>query len=113
MKLLAVDLKKFMEEVEQCFSEKMLTEGKIWDLQDQFRTLKKSIVNLYTCTKNYKEKFVAELQQVTNLLDEEREKEEMKQYIPNRTKSDEKQKGGFFENVFGLGKTKSKGKKGK
>ena len=66
LKLLAVDLKKFMEEVEKSLSEDMLSEGKIWDLQDQFKTLKKSIVNLFTCTKNYKEKFVAELQQVTN-----------------------------------------------
>ena len=66
LKLLAVDLKKFMEEVEKSISEDMLSEGKIWDLQDQFKTLKKSIVNLFTCTKNYKEKFVAELQQVTN-----------------------------------------------
>ena len=55
-----------MEEVEKSLSEDMLSEGKIWDLQDQFKTLKKSIVNLFTCTKNYKEKFVAELQQVTN-----------------------------------------------
>ena len=64
--MLAVDLKKFMEEVEKSISEDMLSEGKTWDLQDQFKTLKKSIVNLFTCTKNYKEKFVAELQQVTN-----------------------------------------------
>lgn len=67
---------------------------------------------MYTCTKNYKEKFVAELQQVTQALDLEKEKEEMKNY---KTKSDDKssEKGGFFGNMLGLGKTKSKGKKGK
>ena len=59
-------------------------------MQDQFKTLKKSIVNLYTCTKNYKEKFVAELKKVTDDLDLEKEKEEMKQYMPERMKSDDK-----------------------
>jgi hypothetical protein len=38
-------------------------------LQEKFRTLKKQIVNLYTCTKNYKEKFVQELQQITTAID--------------------------------------------
>ena len=36
----------------------------------------------------------------------------MKQYMPDRVKSDDK-KGGFFDNFLGLGKTKSKGRKGK
>ena len=49
-----------------------MNEGVIWDLQDQFKGLKKTIVNLTTCTKNYKDKFVEELGHVTEELDQER-----------------------------------------
>ena len=42
--------------------------------------MKKSIVNYYTGTKNYKEKFVEELKRITEELDEETEMKEMKNY---------------------------------
>jgi len=70
LKLLAVDLKKFVEEVEKGEIEKTLAnDGYLWDLRDRFKNLKKTIVNLYTCTKNYKEKFVEEMAQITAALD--------------------------------------------
>ena len=47
-----------MERVEQASKDKCLIGDVIVDFQDQFRIMKKQIVNLYTCTKNYKEKFV-------------------------------------------------------
>jgi hypothetical protein len=118
LKLLAVDLKNFMAEVEKAAKEDLLNEGMIWNLQDQFRTLKKTIVNLTTCTKNYKEKFVAELQQVTDSIALEKEHQELSQYMPEKIKSEDKgankdgEKAGFFDSL-GWGKSKSKGKKGK
>ena len=74
--------------------------------------MKKTIVNLYTCTKNYKDKFVEEMAQITTALDLEKETEELKQYMPGKGRSEDKreEKKGFFE-ALGLGKTKSKGKK--
>jgi hypothetical protein len=69
---------------------------------------------LYTCTKNYKDKFVEEMAQITAALDLEKETEELKQYMPTKIKSEDKReegkKTGFFEGLMG-GKTKSKGGK--
>lgn len=46
-------------------------------LTEHFKSLKKQIVNYYTCTKNYKDKFVAEVSHIMERLNELREKEEM------------------------------------
>lgn len=39
------------------------------------------IVNYYTCTKNYKDAFVKELNHITKAYDLEKEKEELKGYM--------------------------------
>jgi hypothetical protein len=43
--------------------------------------LKKQIVNYYTCTKNFKDKFVEEVKHITERLDEEKDRAEMKAYV--------------------------------
>lgn len=90
-----------------------------------FKNLKKQIVNYYTCTKNFKEKFVEELEQITEEMDAEKDKEEMQSYYkdnPNLllkgSKSKEKEevpaekeeKRGLLNTIFGGNK---KGKKKK
>jgi len=65
LKLLAVDLKNFIGEVEQAEKHGPINTATAGSLEGKFRALKKVIVNLYTCTKNYKEKFVEELLQIT------------------------------------------------
>lgn len=80
--------------------------------------MKKTIVNLYTCTKNYKEKFVEELSHITENLDHEREIEEMKNYTV-KTKSEpkfqkeEEEKGGLLNGIMSWGKSKTKSKRKK
>jgi uncharacterized membrane-anchored protein YhcB (DUF1043 family) len=37
-------------------------------------------VNYYTCTRSYKDKFVEELIRITEEIDNEKEKEEMREY---------------------------------
>lgn len=44
------------------------------------------IVNYYTCTRNFKEKFVEELMLITEEMNAEREKEEMKAYTESISK---------------------------
>ena len=53
-------------------------------------------MNYYTCTKNFKEKFVQELEQITEEMDAEKDKEEMQSYykenpnlLPKTSKSKE------------------------
>jgi hypothetical protein len=88
--------------------------------------LKKQIVNYYTCTKNFKEKFVDELSNITEEMDQEKEKEELQNYYaknPNmiikkslskdKEESEatvEKEKVGFMKGIFG-GNKKKKSKK--
>lgn len=72
--MLAVDLKNFLADTEAQNNENKLSPEVIWNLQERFRILKKQIVNFYTCTKNYKEKFVEELQQITEGIENEKEK---------------------------------------
>ncbi len=72
--MLAVDLKNFLADTETQNNENKLSPEVIWNLQERFRILKKQIVNFYTCTKNYKEKFVEELQQITEGIEHEKEK---------------------------------------
>ena len=69
LKMLAADLKMFITSVEQAEAKKALTHQLIAAFQDNFKVLKKSIVNYYTCTKSFKEKFVDELQRITEKLD--------------------------------------------
>lgn len=76
-KMLAVDFKKFMKIVEEWDLAGSLTEEAIEELNDQFKVLKKQIVNYYTCTKKFKDKFVEELQQITQRMDEENFKAEI------------------------------------
>jgi hypothetical protein len=79
--LLAIDLKNYFAKVEEWDMGGALKEPLVIEqLTDEFKGLKKQIVNYYTCTKNFKEKFVAEVKHITERLDEEREKVEMEQY---------------------------------
>ncbi len=50
-------------------------------LTNQFFDLKKQIVNYYTCTRSFKEKFVEELMLITEQLSSEKEKAEMKEWM--------------------------------
>lgn len=65
----------------------------IEQLTETFISLKKQIVNYYTCTKNFKEKFLKEVKNITAILDEEKERAEMEAFInkpPPTTNSNEK-----------------------
>lgn len=76
LKMLAADFKVFIQQVQQV--EAKMNPQMLWVFQEKFKVLKKSIVNYYTCTKSFKEKFVSELQTITVSMDEQKEKEEMK-----------------------------------
>ena len=57
LKMLAVDLKKFLTQVEIYRTEQpSVVKEKMYI--DEFKELKKTIVNYYAMTKKYKEKFV-------------------------------------------------------
>lgn len=49
-------------------------------LTDKFFDLKKQIVNYYTCTRSFKEKFVDELMRITEQMHSEKEKAEMREW---------------------------------
>ena len=58
MKLLAVDLKKFIGKVEAYKGEGKVNVELEKQYVDEFKELKKTIVNYYTMAKKYKEKFL-------------------------------------------------------
>ena len=124
LKLLAADLKAFVIGIEEMGKEGPLDESVIEMMTEKFKNLKKQIVNYYTCTKNFKEKFVEELEQITEEMDADKDKEEMQSYYrenPNlllkASKSKEKEevvekeeKKSLINTIFG-GNKKAKKKK--
>jgi hypothetical protein len=56
LKLLAVDFKNFMTIVEEYDNGEVLKDPLVVEqLTEVFKTLKKQIINYYTCTKKYRE----------------------------------------------------------
>jgi ABC-type hemin transport system substrate-binding protein len=106
-----------MNTVENCGE---LSNNQIIFFSEEFKALKKQIVNFYTCTKNYKDKFVQELNQITEIMNQQQEAEELKKYqeevskgnsLPlmlTKSKSKNEEKKGFLEKI---GITNSKKKK--
>lgn len=56
--MLAVDLKNFMTKVKKYSEEKVINKKVEEFFVNQFKELKKTIVNYFTMTKKYKEKFI-------------------------------------------------------
>jgi len=65
--MLAVDLKKFIGEVEKYKEGLEVDFKKEQKFIEEFRELKKTIVNYFTMTKKYKEKFLEEIEGRTEL----------------------------------------------